>query len=218
MHFKCTFVAYLIKDKDFIKMIIQKQVKVLTAGNENADKCLIVLHGYGQLAQYFIRKFEVLYPDYFIIAPEGTHRFYLEGFSGRVGASWMTKEQREWDIQDNMSYIQQVATTYAKDKKISILGFSQGGATAARFVAKTDLIIEKLVLWASVLPHDIILEDFYRMIGLEKYFVLGLQDPFFAENKAIEALNFHIEKGFKTYTFEGLHHIDSATLQIIFSK
>ena len=31
------------------------------------------------------------------------HRFYLEGSSGRVGASWMTKEAREDDKKENQT-------------------------------------------------------------------------------------------------------------------
>ena len=64
----------------------------------NAKKVLYVLHGYGQLAEFFVRKFRELGDEYLIVAPEGMHRFYLQGSSGRVGASWMTKEDREQDI------------------------------------------------------------------------------------------------------------------------
>ena len=32
------------------------------------------------------------------MAPEGLSRFYLEGFSGKVGATWMTREDRLNDI------------------------------------------------------------------------------------------------------------------------
>ena len=36
---------------------------------------LIALHGLGQLAQYFARKFKHLPDDYAILVPEGMHRF-----------------------------------------------------------------------------------------------------------------------------------------------
>ena len=42
---------------------------------------------------------------YTIIAPQGLHKFYLEGTSGRVGASWMTKENREDDIKNYLVYL-----------------------------------------------------------------------------------------------------------------
>ena len=75
---------------------------------EGKKQILIALHGYGQLGQYFYRKFNSLEADFGLVVPEGPHRFYLEGSSGRVGASWMTKEWREQDIQENNSYLKQL--------------------------------------------------------------------------------------------------------------
>jgi hypothetical protein len=72
------------------------------------QKILIALHSYGQLAQFFYRKISFLSDDWGILVPEGPHRFYLEGSSGRVGASWMTKEWRTQDIEDNIAYLQQL--------------------------------------------------------------------------------------------------------------
>lgn len=195
-------------------MIIQKHAKIITAGNENSDKILIVLHGYGQLAQYFIRKFQSLEKDYFIVAPEGMHRFYLEGFSGRIGASWMTKECREWDIQDNMAYLDQVLNTYAKDRKVNLLGFSQGGSTAARYIALGNNKIEKFVLWATPLPEE--LTDNAKFKNLDKHFVLGTQDQFFTAEQREKALDFHAQLGFENHIFEGNHNIDSTILQGLF--
>ena len=103
---------------------------------QDHDTVLYVLHGYGQQAQYFIRKFRAQFDKLLVVAPEGMHRFYLQGSAGRVGASWMTKEAREDDIQDNIQWLEQLDATitkiYRPQRKI-ILGFSQGGATAARW-------------------------------------------------------------------------------------
>jgi predicted esterase len=44
-----------------------------TAKNDEHPKVLIALHGYGQLAKYFIRKFEVLNETYVVVCPEGPH-------------------------------------------------------------------------------------------------------------------------------------------------
>ena len=60
--------------------------------NRETKEIWIVCHGYGQLAKFFIRKFKILQKEsVYIVAPQGFHKFYLKGFSGRVGASWMTK-------------------------------------------------------------------------------------------------------------------------------
>ena len=65
---------------------IQKTTRYYTCGDiSKATRLLVVLHGYGQSAFFFLKKFEFLVAKgYFIVAPEGMHRFYLEGTSGRV--------------------------------------------------------------------------------------------------------------------------------------
>ena len=143
-----------------MKIQIQKTVKVNTYGNsDTARYCWIALHGYGQLTDYFIEKFHVLdESEHFVIAPEGFHRFYLKGTSGRVGASWMTKEERLDDIADNMAYLNQVYDEFISGRtfdKIIVLGFSQGASTAARWIQMGNCKPDVFVQWAGVFPPDL---------------------------------------------------------------
>ena len=65
----------------------------------------IVLHGYGML-EYFVKKFECIIDETtLVIAPEATNRFYLANNYKRVGASWMTKLDREQEISDNILFL-----------------------------------------------------------------------------------------------------------------
>jgi predicted esterase len=119
-----------------------------------------VCHGYGQLANYFIGNFEVLQNEQtIVVAPEGLHRFYWEKFSGRVVASWMTKEDREDDIKDYINYLNHVykeVLDSVKDQnvKIHVLGFSQGTATVCRWLASGNVRVDNLILWAGFFPED----------------------------------------------------------------
>ena len=83
-----------------------------TLGEINEDpqqEVWVVLHGYGQLAQYFVRKFEpLLQDDVCVVAPEGLSLFYLRGTEGRVGATWMTSEFREHAISNYLVYLQKL--------------------------------------------------------------------------------------------------------------
>src|SRR5712691_5295634 len=70
-----------------------------------------VLHGYGQLAERFLHHFEPLDDgSRLIVAPEGLSRFYLGDPAERpsperkVGASWMTREDRLAEIGDYVRY------------------------------------------------------------------------------------------------------------------
>jgi len=183
------------------------------------QKILIALHGYGQLAQFFYRKISFLSDDWGILVPEGPHRFYLEGSAGRVGASWMTKEWREQDITDNNAYLYQLIEKVRRDNPqatLHLLGFSQGGATAARFYQQFPELVSQLILWASVFPPDIEKQGFPKDRKLD--FVLGKQDPYF-DLKSIElALEEYDNLGFLNYTFEGGHDIDQQTLLAVLNN
>ena len=109
-----------------------------------------VLHGYGQAAEYFIRHFSDLDLGMnVVIAPEGLSRFYVNGLTGRVGASWMTKEDREDEIKDQCEYLNAVAMDAGIDlqnpkQKIVLLGFSQGTATTVRWLLNSGFIFKFL--------------------------------------------------------------------------
>ncbi|RYM32177.1 phospholipase [Brumimicrobium glaciale] len=201
------------------KITISKTVRYFTHGNpETAENIWIVLHGYSQLAEFFIRKFQQLDPEKnFVVAPEGFHRFYRKGTSGRVGASWMTKEARLDDIEDNHNYLNQLADQLLKNKNYKqrfLLGFSQGGATASRWHNSGNFNADNFVLWASVFPSDISIEDGKSgMLNSNNYFVIGDADEFF-QGKMEEVKSFFEKQKFKTKikTFDGNHDVDVTTL------
>jgi predicted esterase len=197
------------------KLAVSKKMRYYTMGNfEKADILLIALHGFGQLSKFFIKKFEFLPENYLILAPEGMHRFYLQGNSGRVGASWMTKEARELDIEENTTALQTLLKTIKTNKqfsKIILFGFSQGGATATRWYFSDAEQFDHLILWASVFPPD--LEKPKLEENCYNFFVLGNQDEYYSlEQQHLEIASYK-EIGFKTIHFEGNHDIQQATLQ-----
>lgn len=90
---------------------VQRTAKIVSLGNidANTTDVWLVVHGYGQLAERFINKFTTLLNESTaIIVPEALQRFYLDGTGGKIGASWMTREERELDIKDNHYYLDQV--------------------------------------------------------------------------------------------------------------
>jgi predicted esterase len=195
----------------------EKTYRYYTTGDDVSSKyLLIVLHGYGQLAKYFIKKFEKCSADYFVVAPEGPHRFYLQGYEGRVGASWMTKEARELDIEDNLNWLNGLLAELQKNKKyekVILLGFSQGGPTAARWFFKNKSKFQKLILWSSVFPPDI---DNKRISTTEgNVFVVGLNDEFINESLRNEEIKQYQSLGFETITFKGNHDINAQVLNDI---
>lgn len=124
-----------------------------------ATRLWIVLHGYGQLARYFLQNFEGLERDCLIVAPEGLSRYYTDGTFGRVGASWMTREDREFEIVDQAEYLNALYDVHTERatriKTTHLLGFSQGVATAARWAAGFDRPFDQLVFWSGTLPPEL---------------------------------------------------------------
>ena len=195
---------------------------------EKTKHVLFVLHGYGQLAQYFIRKFSSLEnKDVVVIAPEGLSRFYTDPLEGagrktnRVGATWMTKEDRLVDIENYVNYLDTVFAQTVGDKKIpvSVLGFSQGSATASRWILSKNIRFDRLILWAGILPDDMNFQLGFEILKDKSVVIVyGKQDPFltdarFNEMKSlVEKLNTKIE----IVTFEGGHDIEERALVSLF--
>lgn len=184
------------------------------------ETVLYLLHGYGQQAKYFIRKFQKIQDSVLVVAPEGMHRFYLEGTSGRVGASWMTKEAREDDISDNLGWLNalddEITQKYTPKRKL-ILGFSQGGATAARWYYSDLQRFEAMILWACVFPPDL---DPHQEIGSQGqlHFAIGSEDEFYKDSDQKDLIAFYKQKEFEIHLFDGKHDMDSETLEKILNK
>jgi predicted esterase len=197
---------------------IQKTARLtwVKGSDVQAKKLLIVLHGYGQLSTFFSRKFSEMQTNgHDIVIPEGLHRFYLAGSAGRVGASWMTKEEREADIADNHAYLSEILKIYRSEyEEFSILGFSQGGATAARFHCENPALFKSLILWASIFPPDVESPE-TSLKGRNNYFVLGTQDEYFSTEKQKEVLNLHKELEMNVISFDGGHDIQKDVLESI---
>ncbi|OLB16323.1 MAG: hypothetical protein AUH12_06870 [Gemmatimonadetes bacterium 13_2_20CM_69_8] len=122
-----------------------------------------VCHGYGQLAGRFLRHFEPLDDgSRVIIAPEGLSRFYLSESPAerRVGASWMTREDRLVEIEDYVRYLDAVhdhvrGGMRSEPVSVHAIGFSQGAATVSRWAALGKTHVDRLVLWGGEFPPDL---------------------------------------------------------------
>jgi predicted esterase len=186
-----------------------------------------VCHGYGQLAAYFIRHFAVLTnadEATVVIAPEGLSRFYLQGNGGRVGASWMTKEDRLVEIDDYVTYLNQLAAlTLEKcppDVNITVLGFSQGAATVSRWLARARFRPSRLILWAGAFPDDM---DFavatHLLQELPVVLVCGDQDEFIKEADLEKQQDFLRRLGVEPILrhFAGKHELNATVLRDLHS-
>lgn len=183
----------------------------------------LVVHGYGQLAEFFVRKFKKFFsPKILFIAPEGTNYNYLEGFQGRVGANWMTKHERETAIENNHRLLNKLICSflvkYQERPKIKVLGFSQGAATATRWASVWDGKIETLVLWSGGFALDLNMKAADQAFSeTELILVLGEKDDLINPEsiKKQEELILSLGKAVKRMSFDGGHELDTDVLEKI---
>lgn len=192
--------------------------------NRNEKEILIALHGYGQLSEYFLKKFEPIFnEERLIVIPEATNYAYLEGFSGRVGANWMTRHERESAISNNHDYLngllENILLKYSKKPIIKVLGFSQGAATATRWVSQLPMSVDSLILWSGGFAHDLNLQETGdKLKDTEIMIVLGNNDNLITpesiqkQDEFISMLPLKVKK----LQFEGGHDLNIPLLQKIF--
>ncbi len=208
---------------DYLK--VQKTARVAIEGNNNPNlkSVWLIAHGYGQLSTFFINKFEKLFSEKnLFILPEGLHRYYLNGFSGKIGASWMTREEREKDIEDYCIYLDTVYENYIKplDKNVIVnaLGFSQGGATICRWASHTQNEIDNLIVWGSVIPPDMSWEtDVQKLRNLNWHYVAGDKDELLSDKRRVEQLEVLQRNGIQSNSihYSGGHDILEAPLLLL---
>jgi predicted esterase len=187
-------------------------------------------HGYGQLAARFLEKFAVLDDGQrYLVAPEGLSRFYLSERPGerRVGASWMTREDRLAEIEDYVRYLDRVyddvfGSLDRAPVSVHALGFSQGAATVSRWAALGNARVDRLVLWAGELPPDLDLTRprvVDRLRAARLTLVHGATDEYFTP-KVVSGITARLDEhgiSYRAVPFAGGHGLDDAVLRSLAS-
>jgi predicted esterase len=183
----------------------------------------VVCHGHGQLAARFLSRFRPLQrDDRLFVAPEALSRYYLtppqagpHAPNAPVGATWMTSEDREHEIEDYVRYLDslhdEIFSIVPREKvRLWVLGFSQGAATVARWVARGHVDPDRVVLWSGVLPPEMNAESAAALARRAPLTVLlGLQDEF-ANPELVAAQKARLSElrvPHETIRFEGGHEI-----------
>jgi predicted esterase len=203
-------------------LTVSRTARYYLAGAETgAREVWFVLHGYSQLAAGFLRWFEpAVHPGRLIVAPEALSRAYFEEKQARrVGASWMTREDRESEIEDYVRYLDQLADevigSLPPRPRIEVHGFSQGCATAGRWATYGRHSLNRLVLWGGTAPPDLDLERLRSNLrSAPIVLTVGDRDPFVtaehvrAEEARLRGIGLTVE----SRPFPGGHSVDRTML------
>lgn len=209
------------------RLTVSRSARYYTAGRPGRE-VWFVLHGYGQVAERFLTMCGPLDDGTrLIVAPEALSRFYVDRAHRIVGASWMTREDRGAEITDYVRYLDTVyrevlaalaALPGGGGGAVHVLGFSQGAAAAARWLALGAARAERLILWGGEVPPDLDLDDATlvgRLSGLRLTFVAGRQDDYITD-KILERDAARLRRAgvpFGVVRFEGGHEIDATVLR-----
>jgi predicted esterase len=205
------------------RISVPRSARYHTLGDrKGAGDVWFVCHGYGQLAARFLERFRPLDDgSRCVVAPEGLSRFYLteDPSERRVGASWMTRESRLSEIEDYVRYLDAVYRDVVDGSpRVTVLGFSQGAATACRWAAFGSPRVDRLIVWGGEIPPDLDLAAspaLERLRALRLELVYGSRDQYFTP-KVVAAAEARLRAAGLPYTlvpFDGGHEIDEATLR-----
>src|SRR6186997_724722 len=119
---------------------------------------LVSFHGYGEDASANMAALERIphIDGWLLVAVQALHPFYTK--HERVVASWMTRQDRELAISDNIRYVKTVVDAVRSEFMTSVpstvfAGFSQGVAMAYR--AAASVAAAGVVVLAGDVPPDV---------------------------------------------------------------
>jgi predicted esterase len=126
----------------------------------HARVAVVGFHGYGQRAEHLLTELEALpgAAAWLLVSVQGLYRFY-DRPTGSVVAHWMTTEDRELAIADNVAYVDAVVAAVAAAhpfERLVFLGFSQGAAMAARAAAHAGDRCHGLVMLGGEVAPEVL--------------------------------------------------------------
>jgi len=132
---------------------------VRSPASRDSSRAVIGFHGYGQSADDMLEELARIpgTDECLLVSVQGLHRFYDRG-RDRIVASWMTREDRELAIADNVQYVDAVVAalvTAHRVETIAYLGFSQGVAMAFRSAAFGAHASHGVLALAGDVPPDV---------------------------------------------------------------
>lgn len=165
-------------------------------GEETSNRQWFCLHGYAQVAELMINKFDRREAKHEkIVCVEAPNRFYWKGVRGLPVATWMTSRFRLDEIRDNNDYLNKVYRSEINQSSERVLfGFSQGGTTIWRWIYDQRPDFDVFINYAGWIPEDLDLKVLSKyMVGKRLIFIYGTQDEYLIDDR-IKALEMIIDR------------------------
>ena len=119
---------------------------------------LLGFHGYAETAEDELRRLQTIpgIGRWTVVSIQGLHQFYRRS-TNEVVANWMTRQNREVAINDNITYVQNVvnALLQATPTRLVLTGFSQGVAMAFRAAATLSQPVTAVMACGGDIPPEL---------------------------------------------------------------
>jgi predicted esterase len=170
---------------------------------------LVGFHGYGENADRHLEALASIPGSdaWLIVAVQALHRFY-KWKSDEVVASWMTRQDRELAIADNIAYVNRIVGDLAANSqpaRLVFVGFSQGVAMAFRAALAGAWPCDGVIALGGDVPPELKGET-------QRAFPLtllgrGARDSWYTEEKLDADLKFlhSVKAAVHPFVFDGGH-------------
>jgi predicted esterase len=197
------------------QLVTPRTVPWFVVGDASRPETVVfVLHGLGQRARPLADHLgPAAGPDRVLVVPEAPSRYLPRPGAARAGAAWSTGEDHAADLRDNVLYLDALRADVWRRfgaRRHVLVGFSQGGLTAARWLAHSRHAWDKVVLWGAPIPRDVDPVGFRAGLGrTELVLAIGDGDPYVtpaAERAALDTLD-RLDVPFRVHRYVGGHAI-----------
>ncbi len=172
------------------------------------SRLLLAFHGYAQRAESMIEMLEPVpgIGEWTIASIQALHPFY--GRDNQVVASWMTREDRELTIAENVDYVDDATVALQRERRADVIvcvGFSQGASMAWRAGVLGRRRADGIVALAGDIPPEM------KDAPAESFPIAlvagGTRDEWYTEAKMQADLKLLEEKGAPhgSFRFDGGH-------------
>jgi predicted esterase len=148
--------------------VIERSIRAATHGRYLVDApaggraagTLVGFHGYAEAAEAQLARMRAIpgADAWLLVAIQGLHRFYQRR-ANEVVASWMTRQDRDQAIADNLAYVAGVVDAVAREwpgsGPLVLTGFSQGVAMTFRAVAASPRPVDGVISVGGDVPPEL---------------------------------------------------------------
>jgi predicted esterase len=173
--------------------VVERNIATTTHGRfliarpsvSDAAPLLIGFHGYAETAEAQMARLRAIpsADEWVVVSIQGLHRFY-ERRRNEVIASWMTRQDRELAIADNLAYVSAVIEDVMRERAapyVVFAGFSQGVAMTFRAAAASTRPVAGAIAAGGDVPPEIDVASLAR-VG-SALVCRGVRDEFYSTAK-----------------------------------